>query len=67
MKVARRMRAAPRGAQVFLIAITDWGQADDKERALAAGFDQHLTKPIDPAQLEALLRDAGARRDLHLG
>ncbi len=65
-EVAQRIRASAWGRGMFLIAITGWGQADDKERALAAGFDHHLTKPIDPAQLEQLLRDATARRKLHL-
>jgi CheY-like chemotaxis protein len=42
----------------MLIAITGWGQERDKRRARAAGFDQHLTKPIDPNGLEALLQGA---------
>lgn len=40
---------------VFLVAITGWGQEDDRTRALAAGFDAHLTKPADPDDIEALL------------
>ncbi len=43
------------GSQRYLVALTGWGQAQDKEAARAAGFDEHLTKPIDPAVLEALL------------
>jgi CheY-like chemotaxis protein len=35
-----------------LIALTGWGQENDKRRALAAGFDHHCTKPVDPAELE---------------
>ncbi len=46
----------------MLIAITGWGQEQDKRRALAAGFDQHLTKPIDPNGLEALLQRAAVER-----
>jgi CheY-like chemotaxis protein len=38
-----------------LIALTGWGQAADKERAMAAGFDRHLVKPIDADILNALL------------
>jgi DNA-binding response OmpR family regulator len=38
-----------------LIALTGWGQEDDKRQALEAGFDHHLTKPVNPAQLEALI------------
>jgi CheY-like chemotaxis protein len=45
-----------------LIAITGWGQEQDKRRALAAGFDHHLTKPIDPSRLEALLQSAALRQ-----
>ncbi len=39
-----------------LIAITGWGQDIDKERAFAAGFDHHLTKPVDPQRLVELLK-----------
>jgi CheY-like chemotaxis protein len=53
-EVAKRIRREAWGAQIKLIAVTGWGQAEDKRRALAAGFDHHLTKPVDPSQLEAL-------------
>jgi len=36
--------------------VTGWGQEKDKDRAFDAGFDHHLTKPIDPAALESLLQ-----------
>ncbi|HVW69295.1 MAG TPA: ATP-binding protein [Steroidobacteraceae bacterium] len=55
-EVARRMRLAQPGASLTLIAITGWGQDVDKERAQAAGFDHHLTKPVDPRRLAELLR-----------
>jgi CheY-like chemotaxis protein len=54
-EVARRMRASAGGRKVLLIALTGWGQADDKRRAADAGFDEHLTKPLDPDFLSALL------------
>ena len=38
-----------------LVAVTRWGQEEYKRRAAEAGFDHHLTKPIDPAALEKLL------------
>lgn len=57
--LARRIRARPWGATTTLIAVTGWGQEEDKQRALAAGFDWHLTKPIDQASLEQLFRNAG--------
>ena len=60
-EVARRLRLAPGGAALFMVAATGWGQQDDQARALAAGFDRHLTKPIDIAQLREMLEQrAGA-------
>lgn len=52
--VAERIRREAWGERMKLIAVTGWGQAEDKRRALAAGFNHHLTKPVDPTQLEAL-------------
>jgi signal transduction histidine kinase/ActR/RegA family two-component response regulator/HAMP domain-containing protein len=54
--VAREIRSEPWGGEVLLLAITGWGQREDKERASAAGFDYHLTKPVDADQVEKLLR-----------
>ena len=53
-EVAERIRHEAWGERIKLIAVTGWGQAEDKRRALAAGFNHHLTKPVDPSQLEAL-------------
>ena len=53
-ELAERIRHEAWGGQITLIAVTGWGQESDKRRALAAGFDHHLTKPIDPDSLEAL-------------
>jgi CheY-like chemotaxis protein len=53
-ELAQRIRQAGDGERMILIAVTGWGQTDDKRQAKAAGFDHHLTKPIDPAQLEPL-------------
>jgi CheY-like chemotaxis protein len=39
----------------LLIAATGWGRDDDRQKALAAGFNLHLTKPFDPQQLSALI------------
>jgi CheY-like chemotaxis protein len=55
-EVARRVRAEPWGAGIFMLAITGWGQEEDKERARAAGFDQHMTKPVDADAVEQKLR-----------
>jgi CheY-like chemotaxis protein/two-component sensor histidine kinase len=54
-EVARRLRADPATRELRIIALTGWGQAQDKERALAAGFNLHLTKPVDPEELDSLL------------
>ncbi|HEU5137541.1 MAG TPA: PAS domain S-box protein [Steroidobacteraceae bacterium] len=54
-EVARRVRGDTRTREVLLIAVTGWGQEQDKARAMAAGFDLHFTKPIEPQQLIELL------------
>ena len=52
-EVARILRAHPRGQRLRLIALSGFGGEQDKQRALAAGFDGHLTKPADLAALQA--------------
>jgi CheY-like chemotaxis protein len=59
--VARTVRAAPWGASVVLIAVTGWGQSEDKRRAMEAGFDHHFTKPLDLDALGAFVGDALSR------
>jgi signal transduction histidine kinase len=54
-EVAQRIRTEPWGTRMHLIAVTGWGQDGDKRRAAAAGFDHHLTKPVDPLHLEHLV------------
>ena len=56
-ELARRVRELPSGAGMTLIATTGWGQQKDRERAFAAGFDRHLTKPIDFDLLLSYLPD----------
>ena len=56
---ARRIREQPWGKHMLLVAITGWGQEEDKRRATEAGFDRHLTKPVEPAALEKLLAGSG--------
>lgn len=60
-EACRRIRTIP-GKRVALIAISGWGQGQDKQRALEAGFDLHLTKPVDPAQLESAIATLAAAR-----
>jgi PAS domain S-box-containing protein len=50
-EVARRVRELPRGGDILLIAITGYGQPDDRARALESGFDHHLVKPVDTSRL----------------
>jgi CheY-like chemotaxis protein/anti-sigma regulatory factor (Ser/Thr protein kinase) len=50
-ELSRRLRAAAGNRRIGLIALTGYGQAEDKERALKAGFDMHLTKPVEPQRL----------------
>lgn len=51
----RRIREQPWGRAPFIVALTGWGQEDDKRRSREAGFDSHLVKPIEPAVLQKLL------------
>ncbi|HEX6999521.1 MAG TPA: PAS domain-containing protein [Gammaproteobacteria bacterium] len=59
-EVAKQLRRTPWGRGLRLVAVTGWGQEEDKRRARAAGFDHHLTKPVDPQQLAALLLQPAA-------
>ncbi len=54
-QLATTIRAAPWGRGIVLIAITGWGQEEDRRRALEAGCDHHLTKPIEAETVESLL------------
>ncbi len=51
----RRIREQPGGKDAFIVALTGWGQEEDKRRSQQAGFDGHLVKPVEPAALEKLL------------
>ncbi len=54
-QVAREIRRTPGGEATLLVAVTGWSQLHDRELALEAGFDLHLTKPVSPIQLSHLL------------
>ena len=56
-EVARRLRKTSEGKTVLLVALTGWGQKEDIERSLEAGFDFHMTKPADPERIERLLEN----------
>jgi CheY-like chemotaxis protein len=55
-EAARQIREAL-GPGVMLVALTGWGQDEDKRRSKEAGFDHHLTKPPDPEVLERLIAE----------
>jgi len=52
-----RIRGKPWGKEPVIVALTGWGQPEDKRRSREAGFDHHLVKPIEPAALERFLMD----------
>jgi PAS domain S-box-containing protein len=54
-EVARQLRAMSCGEEMLLIALTGYGQSEDKQRSLDAGFNHHLVKPVDPGVLEKLI------------
>ena len=54
-ELARRLRADPDFAELPLVAVTGYGQQQDRQRSAAAGFTAHLVKPIDIEQLRTLL------------
>ena len=58
-EVVREMRALPEGQRIAVVAITGYGREEDRERSRAAGFDQHLVKPVDLDTLHALLAQVG--------
>jgi len=61
-EVAEQIRKQPWGKNIFLIAATGWGQDTDKELAKIAGFDEHLTKPIDFQKLNSMLQNIATSR-----
>lgn len=58
---ARAIRARDWGRRMLLVALTGWGQDDDRRRSSEAGFDRHLTKPVDFGELKKLLAEAAPR------
>jgi CheY-like chemotaxis protein len=61
-EVAERLRANPELAKTVLVAMTGYGQAEDKKQTLRAGFTLHLVKPVEPDRLQKLLSELGAAR-----
>ncbi len=54
-EAARRIREQPWGKDMTLVALSGWGSDEDKQKATEAGFDRHLTKPVDISVLERFL------------
>lgn len=52
---ARKIRELPGGDAIYLIAITGWGQDEDRRRSAESGFNLHMVKPVDPVAIEKLL------------
>jgi CheY-like chemotaxis protein len=57
-QVAAELRQCPGGADLTMIAVSGYGREEDQQRSRAAGFDRHLTKPIDLRDLQDLLKIA---------
>ena len=56
-EAAQHIRQQPWGEKMILVALTGWGQEEDKLRTKEAGFDHHLVKPADPSELRRLLQE----------
>ncbi len=54
-EVAKQLRHDPAFSRTALVAVTGYGQDEDRRRSREAGFDHHLTKPVDPSTLQALV------------
>jgi CheY-like chemotaxis protein len=54
-EVCRKLRERPATSKAMIVALTGWGQEEDRRRSREFGFDQHLVKPVEPSTLEALL------------
>lgn len=57
-QLAQRLRAVPALGGTMLVAVSGWGQEEDRRRSKQAGLDHHLTKPVDPHAVQALVEQA---------
>lgn len=64
LDLAMQLRGCDGGQQVLLVALTGWGQDEDRRRSREAGFDHHLVKPADPLDIEAICRSDLRRSDV---
>jgi CheY-like chemotaxis protein len=61
-EVCRRIREEPWGKGVTMVALTGWGQEEDRRRSKEAGFDTHMIKPVDPIALMGLLASLPSKK-----
>jgi DNA-binding response OmpR family regulator len=59
-EVAQRIRKTSWGASMYLIAVTGWGQDEDRQRSTEVGLNMHMVKPVEPSALEKLLATLAA-------
>ena len=59
-EVAQRIREKSWGASMYLIAVTGWGQDEDRQRSSEVGLNLHMVKPVEPSALEKLLASLAA-------
>jgi len=62
-EVASRIRESAWGHSMFLIAVTGWGQEEDRKRSSEVGLNVHMVKPVEPAALERLLSELHSKQD----
>jgi CheY-like chemotaxis protein len=66
LDVARKLRNLPETRSAYMVAVTGYGQVEDRERSALAGFDAHLVKPLDEADIAAILaQQMSERREDH--
>jgi CheY-like chemotaxis protein len=63
-EVAQRIRESSWGTSMFLIAVTGWGQDEDRQRSSEVGLNVHMVKPVEPSALEKLLAELSAKGSL---
>lgn len=60
--LCRRLREEPWGREATIVALTGWGQEEDRRQSLEAGFDRHFVKPVEPVQIERLIAELAPGR-----
>ena len=61
LDVCRRIRQRPWGQHIVMVALTGWGQEDDRRKSQEAGFDHHMVKPLEYSELMKLLASLDAK------